>query len=377
MSEPEQPDISMIIIDDALIKYKVTQSSSDNVVEKSDEFIELLRQPPFKRQKRTGKFISVKSVIAALHGTAINPIDLTGSSSAIVKQNPQDLLQLVRVKYLRYAEDVRPPYVGTYTKQPQTCSVSRLCKKPFTRALPATNYDYDSEAEWEELGEGEDLDSEGEEESGDEEGGDDLKEFLDDDEAGDGGKAKRRHVMGDVQPISTGLCWEDSSGDSRNLIVPYGQSSLDLRPFRLDSLLSMELIAIIYSPCLPCATAQPQLSIDPYSTVYWPAPELPKPPITRTDTSNMAPPSRVPLNNLSTSNTLLPINSLPTDTSKPSQPKSATTTTTRAAKPPSKPLPPEVLEEFKQAVQGNELTKAGLIEVLKKQYVSPLFSPFL
>ena len=180
-------------------------------------------------------------MIASIHGTAFNPIDLTGFNSTNSKQNPRDLLKSIRVKYLRFAEDVRPPYIGTYTKKPQGFPASNLCKKPFTRALPATNYDYDSEAEWEEPEEGEDLDSEGEEESGDEEGGDDLKGFLDDDESGDGMRtSKRRHIMGDVQPTSTGLCWEDLAGGLGDLIVPYGQSSLNLKPFRLDSLLRMK-----------------------------------------------------------------------------------------------------------------------------------------
>ena len=239
LSDLEQPNNSIIIIDDELRRPGESRGSPDVVKEKTDVFTGFLRQPLHKRRKQLG-MISVKSVIAALHGTAVNPIDLTGPDCANVKKTPEDLLKSIRVKYLRFAEDVRPPYIGTYTKKPQGYSISKVCKKPFTRALPAINYDYDSEAEWEEPGEGEDLDSEGEEESGDEEVGDDLKEFLDDDEAGEGMRnSKRRHIMGDVQPISTGLCWEDTSGGSQNLIVTYGQSSLDLRPFRLDTLLGM------------------------------------------------------------------------------------------------------------------------------------------
>ena len=40
------------------------------------------------------------------------------------------------------------------------------------------------------------------------------------------------------------------------------------------------------------------------------------------------------------------------------------------SKTPKKLVAPELMEYFKQAIQGSDLTKAGLIEVLKKQYVA-------
>ena len=67
-----------------------------------------------------------------------------------------------------------------------------------------------------------------------------MEGFLDDDEAGDGTKGgKRRHMMGDVLPISTGLCWEGSAGSQESSKVPYGQTCLDLTPFKLDLLLGI------------------------------------------------------------------------------------------------------------------------------------------
>lgn len=33
-----------------------------------------------------------------------------------------------------------------------------------------------------------------------------------------------------------------------------------------------------------------------------------------------------------------------------------------------RPFPPDQLDEFKQIVEGSDLTKTGLIEVLKKRY---------
>jgi chromatin assembly factor 1 subunit A len=35
---------------------------------------------------------------------------------------------------------------------------------------------------------------------------------------------------------------------------------------------------------------------------------------------------------------------------------------------PKRPFPPDQLPEFKQVVEGSDLTKTGLVEVLKKRY---------
>ena len=188
-----------------------------------------------KRRKVAHRIASVKDLVASIHGSANHPIDLTKADNGC-REDPLTLLKTVPVKYLRYAEDVRPPYIGTYSKVPIAKSAFKLCRKPFTRALPATNYDYDSEAEWEEPEDGEDLDSEGEEELGDEDEADDMAEFLDDDDAEKSG-AKRRNIMGDVQPVCTRLHWEDSSSRNRSRAVLYGEASIDLEAFRSELIL--------------------------------------------------------------------------------------------------------------------------------------------
>ena len=77
-------------------------------------------------------------------------------------------------------------------------------------------------------------------------------------------------------------------------------------------------------------------------------------------------PPRIPLNPVNRQNTLLPAPATLKD--RPSDP-SATT----KSKPPPRLLPPELMDDFKRAVQGNDLTKLGLLEVLKKQYFSRVF----
>jgi chromatin assembly factor 1 subunit A len=98
------------------------------------------------------------------------------------------------------------------------------------------NYDYDSEAEWEEPEEGEELNSEGEEELGDEDDADDMDGFLDDEET-EGNGPKRRHLMGDIQPVCSSLHWEGGPGQVPVTSIPYGQTTLDLAPFRFGVLL--------------------------------------------------------------------------------------------------------------------------------------------
>jgi chromatin assembly factor 1 subunit A len=86
-------------------------------------------------------------------------------------------------------------------------------------------------------------------------------------------------------------------------------------------------------------------------------------------------PPRFPLTTLKTANGNLPSSSAgaaskpvkpffaPASSIPPPQPQSSAT----AAKP-KKLLPPEEMQRFKEAVEGNNLSKVGLIEVLKKQF---------
>ncbi|MCJ1467019.1 hypothetical protein MMC07_005641 [Pseudocyphellaria aurata] len=299
---------------------------------------------------------AVKDLLARIHGTCQNPIDLTGLGSGAVDKATA-LLTAIPVKYLKFAEDVRPPYVGTYTKVLDLRARSKLRRNPFKRILPM-DYDYDSEAEWEEPGEGEDLDSEGEEEVGDDEEEDEMKGFLDDEEAGD---AQRRLVTGDLQPLSTGICWENSQHAHHSNNQDQG---LDLQFFRLEMICgergnpshAEKFLTVLETFKLP---------IDPYSTVYWQ---------TRSQISQaqsachttMDPP-RAPLTNISRSNNLRTIPSTAealkapfatTEISMPPNPSKA----------PKRLIGPDAFDDFKKAVAGSDLTKTGLVEILKKQF---------
>jgi hypothetical protein len=177
---------------------------------------------PHRRGIDRGVSSSVKDILSRMQGSSNAPIDLTDSG---ISQN----LKSIPMKVLHFREDVRPPYQGTFTKLISPRSAMKIARNPFHRALPDTDYDYDSEAEWEEPEEGEDLDSEVEDDTS-EPGDEDMEDFLDDED--DLIKGKRRAIVGDLEPCSSGLCWEDPSQGwkTENL-------NLDLSSYRLEVML--------------------------------------------------------------------------------------------------------------------------------------------
>ncbi|CZR56587.1 related to chromatin assembly complex, subunit p90 [Phialocephala subalpina] len=293
-------------------------------------------------------------------GKASRPIDLTTDSQNSQIKRTTDLLKAVPMKFLKFQEDVRPPYRGTYTSRPVN-GMAKLARNPIRRDLPDTNYDYDSEAEWIEDEDAEDLKSEGDEEEELDED-EDMEGFLDD-EGDETSSSKRLVLQGDLEPISTGLCWEDRKKRNTNV---------KMVAYKMEVILGMFYPLTFRSTLL--TIPDPNIkSIDPFSSSYWePTP------------STMDPP-RIPLNSMK--NTSLNFNG---QTTKPV--KSFFTTASNVLKnspsptvppptfaqpranskgkdgKPKKLLPPEDMEAFKAAIQGNDLSKVGLVEVLKKKF---------
>ncbi|KAG6073628.1 hypothetical protein E4U33_002804 [Claviceps sp. LM78 group G4] len=147
-------------------------------------------------------------------------------------------------KVIAFSQDVRPPYYGTVTLKPYALGRNRmhqLARRPNTRCLPL-EYDYDSEAEWQEE-EGEDVDMEDdEEEELDDE--DNMDGFLDDTE--DGGLSTRRVFGQAMEPESTGICFENEYSRGPNRAVYEHKLEFVIHE-RLDH----------------------QWGIDPFSTQYW------------------------------------------------------------------------------------------------------------
>jgi chromatin assembly factor 1 subunit A len=168
---------------------------------------------------RGRRFITVKEIMTSMSGDPNHPIDLTSNSQNSQIKQTRELLRKIPVKFLKFQEDVRPPYSGTYTSHP-IHGIHRLARNPLRRDLPETNYDYDSEAEWVEDEDAEDLNSEGEEDE-EIEDGEDMDGFLDD-ENDELLNSKRMVIQGDLEPISTGLCWENHKRKNTNVkLMPY------------------------------------------------------------------------------------------------------------------------------------------------------------
>ena len=118
----------------------------------------------------------------------------------------------------------------------------------------------------------------------------------------------------------------------------------------------------------------PIFPIDPYSTSYWqqPTPTKPANPTSvPPHQSVLMEPPRVPLNPINISN--LPLQAQqhlpPFDATKPRLPPSgAHTNDSNTPKPAKRFIPNELVEEFKSAVFGSDMTKLGLVEQLKKKF---------
>ncbi|CUS07839.1 unnamed protein product [Tuber aestivum] len=312
---------------------------------RTGERMEELMHIPYHKRVPRGKppKYSTKDILIRLNtpdSSSLLPLaDLEGINPNKLPTIYLDLLNSLPFKFLRFAEDVRPPYSGTYTRKPASSGLLRG-RNPFQKSLPKVDYEYDSEAEW-----GEDvLDCDGEELLSDEEddedcgsGDEDLEEFLDDEDEEGAASKNRRGVVSTLIPICSGLCWEDPMG--KNPRKEFGEMSLGM------------LIDGVSGP------------IDPFSTSYWnpvAPPQLQSAQVVHNPikamsqffqaTGNRNPQSTMPPPGASVSTAQVV-------TGEPSkQPK------------PKQLIPAEDMAAFKRAIEGSDLTKAAMIEHLKKVF---------
>ncbi|KAF2725227.1 hypothetical protein K431DRAFT_260837 [Polychaeton citri CBS 116435] len=304
--------------------------------------------------------LNVRELMDRIHGSSHKPIDLTGDASV---EQSLELLRQIPVRYLHFWEDIRPPYFGTYSKLRSSGRALKLCRNPFTKAREDTDYDNDSEAEWQEPEEGEDIldDEDDEAESlGDAE---EMDDFLDDEH--DELKNKRKMISGDLEPVSTGLCWEDGNGRLPSN-AEGGNLKPDLRGMQMDVL-------------LPNLRGK---AIDPFATIYWETEQV-QIPVSQALASNgwpigaslgvMPPPSRPPLQQLPSGNrvaTQVQLIGASEGEKGPITSTSAANTQPKKAgrKPAPKSLSEGEIAEFKDAVVGSQLGKADLCKGLKLRF---------
>jgi chromatin assembly factor 1 subunit A len=277
----------------------------------------------------------MREIMEQLQGSSANAIDLTADQ----KFDSQEAIRMAQgtaVKFIYFSENVRPAYFGTYTHPISLARLRRLGRSPYSK-VHHLNYDYDSEAEWEE-DEGDDVAS-GCDDEEDEEGEDDLDGFVDDEDYGPGGFRKQPVLGGkDLTPVCTGLQWEDDKGVLH---------STDDTPMSvdLDSMQMEFLLRKFASITMRCLINRPAFkTIDPLSYAYWEQPM--SPPASKPHLS-------VPGHRPALMDKTKHLNIGPG----PSSLK------------PARFIPDSDLEIFKLAIDGQDLTKIAMIEHLKKLYV--------
>ncbi|KAI1661218.1 chromatin assembly factor 1 subunit A-domain-containing protein [Daldinia decipiens] len=270
---------------------------------------------------------SVKSIMESVHSETEQAGTTTESQTKKLAENAQEQLNAIKTKYLSFYEDVRPPYFGTVTTPIEATKLRFISRRPVGKVLPL-NYDYDSEAEWVE-DDGEDLDDEDDDDDS-HDGDGEMEDFLDDSE--DQPTTTRPTFLGEKEPVSTGICFEDQT---RSGPCPTTYK------YQLEFLLD---------------TLDYHSGIDPFSTSYWPAPAK-KVTAKSTVTSTTAASTSMPPPDVPTSASALTSgtsNSLPASENQNAVPK-------------------DVFDEFRQAIISDELkefTKGTIIEMLAKKFPS-------
>lgn len=328
--------------------------------------LEFLQIPQKIRRGRV--YPSVKKIMTEFHDVSSSKEggDLSTESQNAQIRHTMEALKSVPVKSIKFREDVRPPYIGTISGPlPGGKSLKKLARKPISKDILSLNYDYDSEAEWQDE-EGEDVDDlDDEEEEG--ELDEDMADFLDDSE--DVGPA-RMVLEGGMEPESTGLCWESYNRSN---------SQAKMYKYRLEFILGKPSSRPSSSRARYTKQTFPEPlehhhGIDPFSTAYW---ETPKSnPSAGTDATTTASiyPSRIPSTS-STTATAQPKARTPSVS--PSDAFLAlgttppTTATTTMGRKPAQPLTPEQLEALKDLVRSKpNYSKLGVIEVFAAEHPS-------
>ncbi|KAK6534062.1 chromatin assembly factor-I (CAF-I) p90 subunit [Arthrobotrys megalospora] len=196
----------------SVVRYDKTRVS-ENLSPSSFEGLSFFSESKVKRGNIPK--LSTKHILARLNSSPGPVPDIFGKRKSDDTDYVAELKKLPR-KILKYAEDVRPAYQGTYTRVPTTSGL-RKGRNPFQKSLPGVQYDYDSEAEWvqEPDDDGEDIVSEEDEDPMEVGSADEMDDFLDDE---DEVVKKKNTVAGPLIPAASGLMWDGECPKSEELV---------------------------------------------------------------------------------------------------------------------------------------------------------------
>lgn len=120
-------------------------------------------------------------------------IYITQMINSGMKDDAEKLFKDIPLRYLRFYENRKPPYFGTFTKE----KPNEILTHPFTK-IDAVDYEGDSDYSEVEDEEGEDVDMEDDDEDEeDDEDEDDIDAFVETDDNGD----TKRSIMGPLVPL--------------------------------------------------------------------------------------------------------------------------------------------------------------------------------
>lgn len=184
-----------------------------------------LQLAPWETAPRGLSQSTAKDVLGEITGSSDGSMDLT-------ETKPMDNIRQIPMKYIYFHHDVRPPYVGSRTNINKSRDYLTLGRNPFIRARSEIEYDYDSEAEWDEPEEGEELDNESlaDSEHESQDGAEEMEDFLDDDGATDLPKTRKK-IYGEMDPIVSGICWEN---ERKELINSHHLIALHPQDYRME-----------------------------------------------------------------------------------------------------------------------------------------------
>ncbi|KAI5955160.1 RLF2 [Candida jiufengensis] len=94
------------------------------------------------------------------------------------------ILSLSPIRYIRFYENSKPPYIGTWCSQKHNQQQQQIIKNPLNTELTGLDYEYDSDLEWNEGdGEDEDIDLDDDDEEEEIEEDEEDQDFVEQDQA--------------------------------------------------------------------------------------------------------------------------------------------------------------------------------------------------
>ena len=190
-----------------------------------ESILENLELAPWEKVPRGLPQPPTRDVVELASRAGGNTVDVKGSKGLkLLKKMPMKMLCFSR------EEDIRPPYIGTFSKFHSRRANRTLGRNPWRRAQVELDYDHDSEAEWEEP-DGEECDSEADSEPDSAGDAGEMGDFLDDEGAENVPRPNNKKLNVDMEPTSSGLCWENVNGEINSCL---GAPAVNPRGFRME-----------------------------------------------------------------------------------------------------------------------------------------------